>query len=193
MQLLIPYPSELLVEDLILLHAGDDMLQGLGLHLCVLVLYPYFRGFLLLHLDNPLDLLPFLSVDLVLLPDELDLPLFELHTGHFSPSDFGHLIVVLPDGVQILRDNGGLIEPAGRAHLGEVCLIIQIFLGVIESISFVDRWKVALQGGLHGALGSVDPTESLESRLRGLELPLEEGIAHFAKHALEKIENKNRI
>lgn len=41
MQLLIPYPSKLFVEDLVLLHARDDVLEGLGLHLCVLVLDPY--------------------------------------------------------------------------------------------------------------------------------------------------------
>lgn len=94
------------------------------MHLCVLILDLDFGGFLLLHFDYPLNLLPFLSIDLVLLSDKLNLSLFELHTRHFSPADLRHLIVVLSNGVQILGDYGCFVESAGGSYFSQVRLVV---------------------------------------------------------------------
>lgn len=96
-ELFVTDASVLFVEDVVFLHAYDDVLQGLGLHLGVLLLGLDLVHLLLLALDLNLEFLPLITEDLVLLSHELDLSLFEFHRIEFLPAQLAHIVVVLAD------------------------------------------------------------------------------------------------
>jgi hypothetical protein len=108
-ELLIPDPAQLLIENFILFHAHDDVLKDLGLHARLLESFPHschlffpvehqLVGFLALLLHGPLPAL-----------QEVDVLPPQLQHAQSAGCFLGSLVVVLPDGAQVLPHDGRLV------------------------------------------------------------------------------------
>lgn len=118
--------------NLVTLHAGDDVLEGLGLHAGLLKLAFYLFGLLVVCLDEMMHLLPLFDCYLILMTQEVDVSLLETHAGQFTTAMLGHPVVIFANRVQVLRDYSSFVQLACGAHLAQLALVVKVFLGAVE-------------------------------------------------------------
>ncbi len=179
MQLLLSDPACQLVVHLVAFHARNYVLKGLGLHAGLLKLGLDLFCLLVVCLNQSLHLCPLLHCHWVLVAQEVDVSLLETHAGQFASAVLWHLIIILPDWVQVLRHYGGLVQLACWTHFAQLSLVVEIFFWTVEPTSAF-HWRKRPRGSLR--LRAESSADAFKTRLWGLEFSFDERSAPLSNH-----------
>jgi hypothetical protein len=132
--------AELLVEYLIFLHPVNNLVKGFSLGDCVFMFCMHKLDLLFFVLDSLVYVFNVLLLHLDPFLNKVNVLLLDIYGGHLLFSFFVHLVVVLPQHIEIIGDNRLLIKSAGGSNLSHVTFKHEIFFVIIKSDGSAERF-----------------------------------------------------